>query len=188
MTYLGFTIIANEVNQEIHNISRFYMANAFSCFWVAEAFEPYWMTQSPKDVRYMIMNEQQFRESHVDVSSKAKKIVGSIGLVKSHRVEKGAWIKRLCVRNSYRRKGIGSTLLNTAVQFAIDQGYSCADLVFSEYTDGCRELCFKKGFELKQMYHKPIIGPVVNVLQYELTYQIKPEHNYFINSFKHKYF
>ncbi|XP_057317853.1 N-acetyltransferase family 8 member 3-like [Microplitis mediator] len=173
-TYFGFTMITAEINQELTKISRLYMSNAFSCFWVAEAFQPYTMTRNPADINYTVMTEKQFRDSNIDVSSQCKKIVGTIGLLKSHRSEKGAWIKRLCVDKNYRRKGVGSYLLSTAVKFAIDQGYSCVDLVFSEYTDGCRELCFKKGFELKQMYHKSIIGPIVNVLQYELTYQIKP--------------
>ena len=60
------------------------------------------------------------------------------------------------------------------MQFAITEGYSCANLVASEYTDGGRELSLKKGFELQQMYHKPILGSLITVLMYESTYQIKP--------------
>lgn len=150
------------------------MANAFSCFWVAEAFEPYLMSHHPSEVHYTIMAEHQFRESNIDVSSQAKKIVGTIALAKSRSVEKGAWIKRLCVHRNYRRKGIASCLLNVAVQFAIAQGYSCANIVASEYTEGGRELCFKKGFELKQMYHQPVVGSLITTLMFELTYQIKP--------------
>lgn len=132
------------------------------------------MTRDPKDVRYCVMTEKQFRESNVDVSSQSKKTVGMIGLTKSRRVDKGAWIKRLAVDRQYRRKGIGSCLLNVAVQFAIEQGYGSVEIAASEYTDGGREMCFKKGFELKQMYHRHIIGSLVTVLMYELTYQIKP--------------
>jgi GNAT superfamily N-acetyltransferase len=150
------------------------MSNAFSCFWIAEAFEPYLMTRNPGDVYYTVMNEKQFRESNIDVSLQSKKIVGSIGLLKSHSLDKGAWIKRLCVHRHYRRKGIASCLLKVAVDFAIKQGYSCANIVASEYTVGGRELCLKKGFELKQMYHKTILGSLITVLMYEFTYQIKP--------------
>lgn len=156
------------------------MANAFSCFWVAEAFEPYMSTSSPSDFHYQVMTEKKFKESNIDVSSQNKKIVGTVGLLKSHSLDKGAWIKRLCVRQSYRRKGIASCLLTVAIDFANAQGYSCANIVASEYTEGGRELCLKKGFELKQMYHKPILGSILTVLMYELTYQIKPgDDNYF---------
>ncbi|XP_015116199.1 probable N-acetyltransferase CML6 [Diachasma alloeum] len=178
-TYLGFVMIAAATNQEITNVPRIYMSNAFSCFWVAEAFQPHLMMRSPKDYHYTVMTEQQFREGNIDVSSQARRIVGTVGLLKSYKVEKGAWIKRLFVEEKYRRKGIGSALLSTALQFAIDEGYSCADLVTSEYAEGGRELCFKKGFELKQMYHKQIIGPMVSYLLYELTYQIKEENDYY---------
>lgn len=150
------------------------MSNAFSCFWIAEAFEPYLMTHSAKNIHYTIMTEQQFRNSNIDISSQIKKIVGTVALCKSHRLNKGAWIKRLYVHQQYRRKGIASCLINVAVQFAIDEGYSCANIVASEYTEGGRELCLKKGFELQQMYHKPILGSLITILMYELTYQIKP--------------
>lgn len=156
------------------------MSNAFSCFWVAEAFEPYLMNRLPKDVQYNIMTEQQFRNSNIDVSLHVKKIVGTIALSKSRRLDKGAWIKRLCVHKQYRRKGIASCLLNVAIGFAINQNYICTNLVASEYTEGGRELCFKKGFELQQMYHKSIFGSLLTVLMYELTYQIKPDNNDYI--------
>ncbi|KAK0167020.1 hypothetical protein PV327_004472 [Microctonus hyperodae] len=187
-TYLAFMLVVSEINQEISNIPRIYMSNAFSCFWVAESFEPLLMTRNPKDIYYTVMNEKQFRESNIDVSSQAKKIVGTIGLLKSHKVAKGAWIKRLCVHKNYQQKGVGSCLLSTAVQFAIDEGYSCADLIFTEYNENYRKLYNKKGFELKQMYHKPIIGPIVSVLIYELSYQIKPEHEYVGNNGKRNIF
>ncbi|XP_076619403.1 uncharacterized protein LOC143340892 isoform X2 [Colletes latitarsis] len=73
-TYIGFTMKAMEVNEEVSNIPRIFMSNAFSCFWVAEAFEPYLMTESPKNVHYTIMTEQQFRDSNIDISSQVKKI------------------------------------------------------------------------------------------------------------------
>ena len=154
------------------------MSNAFSHFWVAEAFEPYMTIVEPKNVHYVCMTEKQFRESNIDVSSQSKRIVGSVALLKSHRLDKGAWIKRLCVHQRYRRKGIASFLMKVAVQFATDEGYSCANTVASEYSEGGRELCFNQGFELKQMYNKPILGPIVTILMYELTYQIKPGNDY----------
>lgn len=153
------------------------MSNRFSHFWVAEALQPYLMTQNPKEVHYTVITEQQYCQGNMGVSLQAKKIVGTICLTKSHRLERCAWIKRLCVHKEYQRKGIAACLLNTAVQFAIDAGYSCANIVASEYTEGGRELCLKKGFEMKQMYHKYILGSYIMILMYELTYQIKPGDN-----------
>lgn len=159
------------------------MSNAFSCFWVAEAFEPFdLVTKRNHDSSshyYTVLTEKQFRQSNVDVSFHVKKIVGTVGLLKSHRVEKGAWLKQLCVDTRYRRKGIASVLLETAIEFAVNQGYSCVDMATSEYSPGGRQLMFKKGFELKQMYHKHIVGPIFNLLFHELTYKIKGNFNYY---------
>lgn len=154
------------------------MSNAFSCFWVAEVFEPYLMTRHPKDVHYNVMTEEQFRESNIDVFLQTKRIVGTIALCKSHRLDKGAWLKRLCVHKQYRRKSIARHLLNVAVQFAISERYSCANMVASEYTLSGKELCLKEGFLLKQIYRKRIIGSFVKILMYELTYQIRPGDDY----------
>jgi len=150
------------------------MSNRFSCFWVAEAIQPNLMTQHPKEVHYTILTEQQYCQANMGVSLQAKRIVGTICLTKSHRLDKCAWIKRLCVHKQYQRKSIAACLLNTAAEFAIEAGYSCANIVASEYTEGGKELCLKKGFELKQIYHKPILGSYIMILMYELSYQIKP--------------
>ncbi|XP_067213871.1 N-acetyltransferase family 8 member 3-like [Linepithema humile] len=174
-TYISFTAKVAEIDREVNNIPRLYMSNAFSCFWVAEAFQPYLTTRHPKEVHYTVMTEQQFRESNIDVSSQTKKIVGTIGLFKSHTLEGSAWIKRLCVHKEYQRKGVATCLLSVAVQFAADAGYSCANLASSEYTEGGRELCLKKGFELKEMYHKSIIGSFITILMYELSFEIKSD-------------
>lgn len=162
-------------------IFRKYMSNAFSGFWVAEAFEPYYMSRNPLHIYYTVMTAEQFKESNIDVSSQRKKIVGCIGLIKSYSLDKGAWIKRLCVHQNYRRKGIASCLLKVAVNFAIKQGYSCVNTVASEYTERGRELCLKKGFELQQMYHKPLFGTMITVLMFELTYQIKPGNDNYVS-------
>ncbi|XP_012271119.1 uncharacterized protein LOC105694751 [Orussus abietinus] len=173
-TYMGFVLKTTELDNEVSNISRIYMSNMFSNYWVAEVFETYLVTHHWKDVYHVVMTEQQFRESNIDISSRVKKIVGTIALTKCYRSDGGAFIKRLYVHNQYRRLGIGSCLMDVAMQFAINQGYRCIDLIASEYIMESRELCLKKGFQLKQMYHKPILGSFVTILMFELTYRIKP--------------
>ncbi|XP_011159065.1 uncharacterized protein LOC105195384 [Solenopsis invicta] len=173
-TYISFVTKLMEINGEISNIPRLYMSNAFSCFWVAEAFEPRLKIGHPKEVYYTVMTEEQFHQANIRVSMQSKKIVGTVGLCKSIRLDRSAWIKRLYVHERYRKKGIESYLLTAAVQFAIDAGYSCANIVASEYTEENRELCFKKGFEMEQIYHKYVLGSYITILMYELTYKIKP--------------
>ncbi|XP_050453168.1 N-acetyltransferase family 8 member 3-like isoform X1 [Cataglyphis hispanica] len=186
-TYICFAAKLAEINKEITNIPRLYMSNGFSCFWVAEAFQPYLMTQHPNEVHYTVITEQQYCQANMEVSLQAKKIVGTICLSKSYRLDKCAWIKRLCVHEQYQNKGIAACLLNTAVQFAIEAGYSCANIVASEYTEDGRELCLKKGFELKQMYRKSILGTYITILMYELSYQIKPSEDDYLPQIGRKF-
>jgi hypothetical protein len=46
--------------------------------------------------------------------------------------------------------------------------------VTSECHDAARELYLKKGFDLKQMYRKPIVGTIVTIQMYDLLFCIKP--------------
>lgn len=185
-TYIIFAAKLVEINEEVTDIPRLYMSNLFSCFWVAEVVQPYLTTQNPQEVHYTIITEQQYYQANMENSSQTKKIVGTICLSKSHRLDKCAWIKRLCVHKQYQRKGIAARLLNTAVQFAIEAGYSCANTVASEYTKGGRELCHKKGFELKQMYHNSFLGFYM-ILMYELTYRIKPNEDDYLSQNKNNF-
>ncbi|CAB0044599.1 unnamed protein product [Trichogramma brassicae] len=185
-TYIAFTVKCSAVQQEIRNASRIYMSNAFSCFWVAEVYEPYTMTRKPADFHYTIMPEKEFKARNIDVSSQRKKIVGCIGLLKSHRLDKGAWLKRLFVQESYQRKGIASALLQAAIDFANEQGYSCVNLVASEYNEGGKTLCLKKKFELFHMYHKQILGSVMSISMYELSYRIKPDGEDYMTNYSKK--
>lgn len=149
------------------------MSNPFSCFWVAEAYEPYLMVNDPRKVRYTILTEEEFRHSNLGISLQARKIVATVGLCKSYCLDEGAWLKRLCVHRLYKESGIAECILRTAVEFAIEQGYRCVNTQMPGYDEESKEMCLKWGFEFKQMYHKRIVGSLVTLLMYELTYRNK---------------
>lgn len=54
--------------------------------------------------------------------------------------------------------------------------YETIDLVTTECHDAARELYMKKGFELRQLYHKQIIGTLVQVLMYEFSLKVPRGH------------
>lgn len=151
---------------------------------MAEAFEPFMTQKNPQHFYYTIMGEQQFQDCKIDVTYQRRKIVGTVAVCKSHTLDKGAWMKRLYVEKNYRRKGIASFVIKTAVEFATAQGYSSISSVTSEHQDGGRELCIKRGFELKQMYHKPLLGSIATVLMYEMINQIKPDNDSYASNLR----
>ncbi|KAL2740618.1 putative N-acetyltransferase camello [Vespula squamosa] len=175
--YTKFLNKANEIQKEVSNIPRIYMSSNSSCFWVAEAYEKSSLNYPQQDQEYILMTEEQFNYSNIDVSLYIKKIVGTIALCKSNRIQNSAWIKRLYVHKNYRKKSIGSFLLNIALEFSILQGYNRVNVVISEYRKDAKKLFIKKGFELYLCYKKSVFKSLITMLIYELTYQI----NYYIN-------
>lgn len=158
------------------------MSSNSTCFWVAEAYENsmyhyHHDHHHQEDQKYVLMTEVYFNSSNIDVSSYTKKIVGTIALCKSYRMQNNAWIKRLFVHKDYRKNSIGSYLLNIAIEFGILQGYNRVNLVISEYRNDVKKLCITKGFELYLCYKKYVFKELVKMTVYELTYRM----NYYLN-------
>ncbi|KDR18719.1 probable N-acetyltransferase CML3 [Zootermopsis nevadensis] len=173
--WLGHTFKALEMTQDVSNIPRVYMSSEYTGFWVAEAHEPYFMTRDPNQIKYKIMTEREIIDNNIELADHhVKKIVGTIAITRSRHCDGTAWLRRMAVNPKYQRKGIASVLVDEALRFCKDKGYSAVELVTSECHDAARELYLKKGFDLKQMYHKPIVGTVVTVQMYDLVFHIKP--------------
>ncbi|XP_069690206.1 N-acetyltransferase family 8 member 3-like [Periplaneta americana] len=173
--WLGHTYKALEMTEDVSNIPRVYMSSEFTGFWVAEAHEPYFMTREPNNVKYTIMSERELRERNIEIhQNHGKRVVGTVAITRSRNGPDTAWLRRMAVAPRYQRKGIASALLDEALRFCMDRGYAAVELVTSECHDAARELYLKKGFELKQMYHKPIVGTVVSIQMYALIFRIRP--------------
>jgi ribosomal protein S18 acetylase RimI-like enzyme len=92
---LGGKIAENDTGLDIDDIEQAYMNTPGSHFWVAEASS--------------------------DGNGGAREIVGMIGV--QHHEDGVGEIRRLRVRNDWRRRGIGSALIETALKFCQDHGY-----------------------------------------------------------------
>jgi GNAT superfamily N-acetyltransferase len=176
--WLGHTFKALEMTQDVSNIPRVYMSSEYTGFWVAEVHEPYFMTREPSQVKYTIMTERELKDNNIDIAQHhVKKIVGTVAITRSKHSIDTAWMRRMAVNPKYQRKGIASVLVDEALRFCKDKGYAAVELVTSECHDAARELYLKKGFELKQMYHKSIVGTVVTIQMYDLVFRIKSSVN-----------
>lgn len=51
-------------------------------------------------------------------------------------------------------------------------GYFSIELVTTECHEGARALYAKKGFNLRQLYHKQILFSVVQILMFEYSYSL----------------
>lgn len=147
------------------------MSDNSSCFWVAELYE-FNLLKRQRHKQHKFMTEKEFKKSNADLSKHDTKIVGTIALCKSNRLENSGWIKRLCVHKDYRRKGIGTNLVNVALQYGNQQGYRRINVIISKHRKAAKELFSKKGFEL-YLYRKRCIYRTSVILFVELSYRLK---------------
>uniref|UniRef100_A0A1B6J7M3 N-acetyltransferase domain-containing protein n=1 Tax=Homalodisca liturata TaxID=320908 RepID=A0A1B6J7M3_9HEMI len=171
--WAGHLFKSVELTQDLGNIPRVYMSSDSTGFWVAEAFEPVFMNNEPSHFKYSIFSEKEYKHKQIDVSSYRKTLVGTVGIVKSQISEDCAWLRRMAVRPKYQCMGIGKALLNEALQFC-NEKYQGVELVTTEWHDSARTLYIKRGFQLKQMYHKQLLGSIVAILIYQLHYKVQP--------------
>ncbi|XP_075216749.1 N-acetyltransferase family 8 member 3-like [Lycorma delicatula] len=169
----GHKYKAVEMSQDLSNIPRVYMSSDYTGFWVAEAYEPVLMINDRSLVKYTFLNEEEFKKKDLSRGSYFKKIVGTVAITRSKVSEDCAWLRRMAVTRDYQCKGIASALLNEVLKFCHEKNYNGVELVTTECHDVAREFYVKKGFELKQMYHKQLLGSLVTILMYELFYKVK---------------
>ncbi|KAL2740808.1 putative N-acetyltransferase camello isoform X1 [Vespula squamosa] len=177
ITYISFWAIAKKIQKEVSEIPRIYKSDNSSYFWVAEIYEDYLLNRHQQDQKYIFMTEKKFNESNINVFRYVKKIVGTIALCKSTRLQNSGWIKRLSVHKDYRRKGIGTNLVNLALQFGSQQGYRRINVIISEPRKAARELFSKKGFEIYLYRRRFFYRTSVLLLFVELTYRMRYNDN-----------
>lgn len=162
-----------EMSHDISNISRLYMSSNYTGFWVAEAYESLQVESGKHNFKYPIVTKEELKKKGLNSGSYFKRIVGTIAITKSNTTEDCAWLRKMAVTRLYQRKGIASALLDEALKFCHERGYDGVDLITTECHDSAREFYVKKGFDLKQMYHKQIFGSLISILIYELHYKFK---------------
>lgn len=162
---------AAQLHQDMGSIPRFYMSSEHTGFWVAEVYIKLLENWNPQFSEVVFISDVESQK--MDFSAYRRRIVGTIAVTKSKNSEETAWMRRMGVMKKYRRKGIASALVDTALQFCFDHQYKYVELVTTECHDAARELYLNKGFELKQMYHKQIVGSLITVLNFELIYKLK---------------
>ncbi|XP_018910664.2 N-acetyltransferase family 8 member 3 [Bemisia tabaci] len=171
--YAGHSFKAMEMLGDLSNIPRVYMSNDHTGFWVAEVLEPCYNFTSPKNIDYSIISQKHFRCLSLDLKQYRKKIIGTVGIVKSRNFENFAWLRRMAVSSGYQRKKVASSLLDEALRFCASKHYVAVELITTECHDSARSLYLKKGFELRQIYHKKYVCNIVSILIFNLYFNLK---------------
>lgn len=141
--------------------------------WIAEAYEPYFFSQKPQDTSYRILSEEAFWKQKIDFNSFQRKIIGTVAVSNSQATENAAWLFRLAVDKRYTKKGIGRSLIETAKKWCRDNRYSGIEFALSEFQEKYRKLFTNSGFNLKQMYHKQLLGSALVYQMYNFELELK---------------
>ncbi|XP_035727180.1 uncharacterized protein LOC118443803 [Vespa mandarinia] len=131
--YTKFRYDARMIGYEIFDISRIYTLNNSARFWIAELYEDFSLNNQEQNQQYTFMTEEEMRASEIDLSKYNKKIIGILLFCQSNWQPTHAWIKRFYVLKKYTRKGVGSTLLKHALQFAGEKGFVCVKATISQF-------------------------------------------------------
>ncbi|XP_035726825.1 uncharacterized protein LOC118443644 isoform X15 [Vespa mandarinia] len=165
-----FLYEARIVGNEVSEISRIYRRDNSSRFWVAEAYEDLSLIDQEQHHQYTFMTEENLNECTFDVSQHNKKIVGIMSVCKSNFEPKGALIKRLYVQTNYRRKGIGSQFMNTAMYFAEEHGFGCVKAIIIEFQKALIDFYNAKGFDLRIVCRQSLL---FSIMMYKYIYKTK---------------
>ncbi|XP_035726815.1 uncharacterized protein LOC118443644 isoform X7 [Vespa mandarinia] len=168
--YLKFLYEARLVGFEVFEIPRIFTDDDSSRFWVAEAYEHHSLMDQEQDQQYTFMTEENLNKCTFDVSQHNKKIVGIMSVCKCSCEPRGALIKRLYVQTKFRRKGIGSQFINTAMYFADEHGFGCVKAIINEFQKALIDFYDAKGFELKLLCHQSVL---LSIMTYEYVYKTR---------------
>nr|CAI5832283.1 unnamed protein product [Callosobruchus analis] len=141
--------------------------------WVAEAYEPLFFSKNPKGCWYKILTEEEFQKEEKPEAC-SRKIVGTVSVMKHLQKDDWAWLYRLAVNKSYRRKGIGLKLVKIVQGWCRNNKFNNIELVITECHEGSRQLFDDAGFEVRQLYHKKLFTSAVTLQMFQLRCAVRP--------------
>jgi len=106
----------------------------------------------------------------------SKKIIGTIAIVSSLKgmpYSTGvAYLRRMSVLKSCRRRGVANRLLETAVQFCKEHNYVQIELITTKVHQAAMQLYLKSGFYCRSYKPYYYLHGLVAIWTYELVYSI----------------
>ncbi|KAG5667786.1 hypothetical protein PVAND_015756 [Polypedilum vanderplanki] len=143
------------------------------CF-VAELYEPFAMRIDKRELEYIQMTEEQLKQNEGELRKmRGKQIIGTISTRNHQSLHESAWIYRLAVDPSYSFVQTAKPLIIAAMQHAFENGMLSCETTCAECHEDPRELFLKIGFNIRQIYHKSIIGSSLRVMKAQLGIDLR---------------
>jgi len=176
--WFGHFYKAKYTHRDMANIERSYMNSNKTCFLVAEAYVA--TDRNPSDIRVPVfINEAEFQKyPNIEATHSRREIIGTVGICRDREFAVTAWIRRMAVKKEWRRLGVGSHIVDSVIKFCTQKGFVSIELVTTECHDSARRLYEKKGFEMKQMYHKKILNlSSLAITMFFMNFKTRPHYS-----------
>jgi len=178
--YASHRYKAKYLHPDLQNIMQTYMGSNKTCFFVAEAFYNKAENQLNTNEQPAFVSEIEFEK--IDASgqisndrSLSREIVGTIAVARAKESAVIAWLRRTAVKKDWRKKGVGTALVDRVIKFCSQKGFIGIELVTTECHDSARKLYEKKGFEVRAFYHKKFFRlSGMAMMMYAMHYKTRP--------------
>lgn len=174
---IGHIVKAATTHNDLNDISNEYMEKSRCGFWVAESLDDFPLKSSASDSKVKIIREDQMNLSEVEraLSGNRKRlIIGTVAITIKNDPDlreppqSVAWLRRMSVKKSYRRCGIGAALTNVALDHCSMSNFRAVELLTTEHHQAARNLYAKKGFELIETKRKSFVCGLLGFSLYRL--------------------
>lgn len=167
---------AKYLHKDLTDIMKSYMASDKTYFFVAEAmYIPDKKNRTPafvSEIEFNKMNWNGFYTSNPDLT---REIVGTAAITREQNSAVRAWLRRMAVKNEWRKKGVGSHLVDAVIRFCSQKGFIGIELVTTECHDSAKALYEKKKFDVMAFYHKKLLNYTgMSITMYVMHYKTAP--------------
>lgn len=139
--------------------------------WVAEIYEPLLAMHSKTQAAANIercYTDRPGPEVQQELGKMRKNIIGTISCRNHLAMDNAGFITRLAISPKYGLTPVTEYLIQRVLQHASDSQLYAVETVTSECDQDVREIYLKIGFNIRQVYHKQIIGNTLKVMKSQL--------------------
>lgn len=128
--------------------------------WIAEAYEPYStsLSISNKNTNYDIIHESCLQSNDPEVRRMKRSIVGTISIDDHRCLHDSGWLSHFAVRPDFNFEAAAEALIVHALKHAVDLQMKNVEMTTTECQMQLREVLTKIGFDIRQIYHRRIMG------------------------------
>lgn len=179
-TYVGVWVAhlykAKYLHDDLKDIMQSYMTSNKTCFIVAEAFFiPENLNKAPAYVSEVEFNKINWNGFYTSNPELKREIVGTVAITRNNDSAVRAWLRRMAVKKEWRKKGVGSHLVDAVIKFCSQKGFVGIELVTTECHESAKKLYEKKKFDVMAFYHKKLLNYTgMSITMYVMHYKTAP--------------